>query len=589
MRSARETAALAMLGGSLVVLFLYRKLLATTRKLEFLSECVKQHDMGLEYLTQQLEALREGDECKNLSPPASTQHSCSLQKLYGSSKSSPMLIPIAGNAGAGAAPAHAPRITAAPAEQRLAFEGARNGLNHDSDTITSSMGSDGYRTAEEDAAWEQGHSDEDAWMPTLAQCGLTSVLQREQRGRQESKLPWPVRGISWSGDAVQLSLAPLSAGVDHTPSQKNGNSGEDTSMLEDKLLTTGSSEAKPITRRRELGVYPITRIPPSKVSLSPASSLSANWSNCSWEGVAPTLPLLGVSNVANNVTPQQESASVRQAPLDRGERNCIRGSSSSSCSSYATEEAARAEGALRAQLLLQSDTLYVEGSYEAGYELLAAQLEQLSERRRQTPTPSLKSEILWRLARLSKELASSAQRQRADEQLSRQLLGRALEHATRALEFDPSNFAAHKWFAISVSQTSAFDGTKVMIQRSFIVKKHLEEAARLNPRDATSRHLLGLWYFEVASLSWATRKVAAVIFMSPPAGSYPEALQHFLHAEQLEQGFYIKNRLMIAKAQLKLRNLVSAREWLQKALQMQPSTAEDHESLAEARNTLHAI
>ena len=116
MRSARETAALAMLGGSLVVLFLYRKLLATTRKLEFLSECVKQHDMGLEYLTQQLEALREGDECKNLSPPASTQHSCSLQKLYGSSKSSPMLIPIAGNAGAGAAPAHAPRITAAPAE-----------------------------------------------------------------------------------------------------------------------------------------------------------------------------------------------------------------------------------------------------------------------------------------------------------------------------------------------------------------------------------------------------------------------------------------------------------------------------------------
>ena len=47
---------------------------------------------------------------------------------------------------------------------------------------------------------------------------------------------------------------------------------------------------------------------------------------------------------------------------------------------------------------------------------------------------------------------------------------------------------------------------------------------RLNPVDATSRHLLGLWFYEVAGLSWATRRVAAALFAAPPTvrGTLPK-------------------------------------------------------------------
>jgi hypothetical protein len=56
-----------------------------------------------------------------------------------------------------------------------------------------------------------------------------------------------------------------------------------------------------------------------------------------------------------------------------------------------------------------------------------------------------------------------------------------------------NHFATHKWYAILVSLTSGFEGTKATIQKSFVCKQHFERAIALNPQDATSRHLLGLW------------------------------------------------------------------------------------------------
>ena len=41
----------------------------------------------------------------------------------------------------------------------------------------------------------------------------------------------------------------------------------------------------------------------------------------------------------------------------------------------------------------------------------------------------------------------------------------------------------------------------------------------------------------------------AAIFASPPSGTYEEALGHFQLAEGISPGFYIRNRLMIAKCQ----------------------------------------
>jgi len=121
------------------------------------------------------------------------------------------------------------------------------------------------------------------------------------------------------------------------------------------------------------------------------------------------------------------------------------------------------------------------------------------------------------------------------------------------------------------------------------VREHFEEAVRLAPADATSRHLLGLWFYEVAGLSWATRKLAAALFATPPTGSHAEALAHFEAAEALSPGFYLKNQLCLAKCSLALKDKPAARRWLASAAAMAPKSADDEASLAEAKKLLASL
>ena len=162
---------------------------------------------------------------------------------------------------------------------------------------------------------------------------------------------------------------------------------------------------------------------------------------------------------------------------------------------------------------------------------------------------------------------------------------------TQAPRFNPlearsSSAPAHKWYAIFVSITSGFEGTRATIQKSYVVKEHFDEAVRLDPADATARHLLGLWFFEVASLSWAARKLAAVIFAAPPAGSYREALEHFEAAETLDPGFWVANRLYLGKSFLALGDRASGRSWLLRSLELAAGNDEDRRCHAEARAQL---
>ena len=115
-----------------------------------------------------------------------------------------------------------------------------------------------------------------------------------------------------------------------------------------------------------------------------------------------------------------------------------------------------------------------------------------------------------------------------------------------------------------------------------MVREHFARAAELSPSDATSRHLLGVWCFSVASLSWIEQKTAAALFASPPRSSFEEALQHFELAEKIEPDFYPKNKLLMAQACAKLGRKEEAQKWLESCRRSTPKTPEDEQTLAEA-------
>lgn len=45
-------------------------------------------------------------------------------------------------------------------------------------------------------------------------------------------------------------------------------------------------------------------------------------------------------------------------------------------------------------------------------------------------------------------------------------------------------------------------------------------------------------FFSFANVPWYQRKIASVIFATPPSGTFEEALENFLLAEKLEPNFY---------------------------------------------------
>ncbi|XP_056439710.1 regulator of microtubule dynamics protein 1-like [Gadus chalcogrammus] len=149
----------------------------------------------------------------------------------------------------------------------------------------------------------------------------------------------------------------------------------------------------------------------------------------------------------------------------------------------------------------------------------------------------------------------------------------AKPHTRFILIFSPLT----QWYGILLSDLGDYMGTKHKLEKSLVIRKHLERAKELNPNDPTTVYILGYWCFSFAELSWSLRKLAPVIFGTPPTSSYEEALEFFLKAEEVKPGFYSKNLLMLGKTYLALKDKENAHLWLTKARDYRPITTEDKE------------
>ncbi|XP_077023250.1 regulator of microtubule dynamics protein 1 isoform X1 [Tamandua tetradactyla] len=223
------------------------------------------------------------------------------------------------------------------------------------------------------------------------------------------------------------------------------------------------------------------------------------------------------------------------------------------------------------EILEQADYLYESGETEKLFQLLTQYKE------------SEDAELLWRLARASRDIS---QLSGTSEEEKKRLVYEALEYAKRALEKSESSFAAHKWYAICISDVGDYEGIKAKIANAYIIKEHFEKAIELNPKDATSIHLMGIWCYTFAEMPWYQRRIAKMLFATPPSSTYEEALGYFHRAEQVDPNFYSKNLLLLGKTYLKLRNKKLAAFWLMKAKDYPAHTEEDKQIQTEAAQLL---
>ncbi|XP_053198043.1 regulator of microtubule dynamics protein 1 [Scomber japonicus] len=268
----------------------------------------------------------------------------------------------------------------------------------------------------------------------------------------------------------------------------------------------------------------------------------------------------------------------RTTALTSGRAAVLLGLPAFSCLAYQAYHRVQSSAVIYAlekeEVLEQADYLYSCAETEKLYQLLLQYKD------------SDNAEFLWRLARASRDLSllpdTTAERKK-------QLTFEAFEYAKKALEKDDNCFAAHKWYAVCLSDIGDYEGVKVKIGNSYIIRNHLERAIELNPKDATSLHILGYWCFAFAELPWYQRKVAAVIFSSPPDSTYEEALGFFLKAEEVDPNFYSKNLLMMGKTYMAMKDHPNALLWLTKAKDYPPHTVEDKEVHKEAVDLLKKL
>lgn len=186
------------------------------------------------------------------------------------------------------------------------------------------------------------------------------------------------------------------------------------------------------------------------------------------------------------------------------------------------------------------------------------------------------TELKWRKARAMFKLS------RNDGADKAQLIRDAHTLAAEAVTQDDGNFACHKWMAILLDAKSELEGIKERVSQLETVKRHMERAVELNPEDPTGWHLLGNFAFGLADMAWYQRKIVSAIFAKPPTGTYEEALQHFLTAEQRKANFYSMNLLLIGKCYAALKDTAKAKEYLTLAANVQVLNEDDKRCKEEA-------
>ncbi|XP_031638558.1 regulator of microtubule dynamics protein 1-like isoform X2 [Contarinia nasturtii] len=222
-------------------------------------------------------------------------------------------------------------------------------------------------------------------------------------------------------------------------------------------------------------------------------------------------------------------------------------------------------------LLQNADQLFDENQYQDAIDLL-----------KKYPNQS-DANVLWREARALFKLS------RTNKAKKEESVREGYDLIVKSLELDERNVDVQKWYAILLDAKNELDGIKARISQLGNVKKHMERAVELNPEDPTSWHLLGNFAFGLADMSWYQRKIVSAIFATPPTGTYEEALEYFLKAEEKKPNFCSLNLLYIGQCYYNLKNYEEAKQFLERAANVQVSNDDDKKCKEEATALLKKL
>lgn len=153
-------------------------------------------------------------------------------------------------------------------------------------------------------------------------------------------------------------------------------------------------------------------------------------------------------------------------------------------------------------------------------------------------------EALWHTSLL---YARIGYRMESEEKM-REYYENSLEYAEQALEKHSDEGESHFVYAIANGRISDISDRSVRIEKSHIVKEHVEKAVEMMPDYGPAWHLFGLWHSKVANVGSA-QKLAAGMFSKglPEGASNQKAVEYVEKAIELNPDQKLRFKLDLAR------------------------------------------
>lgn len=149
------------------------------------------------------------------------------------------------------------------------------------------------------------------------------------------------------------------------------------------------------------------------------------------------------------------------------------------------------------------------------------------------------------------------------------------KYARKAVEIDSLRAKGHLWRSIALGRVALDAGAKERVRMSKEIKKEVDRALELDPRDDIAWHVLGRWHRKISTLSWIEKKFANMFLGGvPKEASVEKAAECFQKAIEINPG-HINHHLELGITYEELKQKELAIQEYETALSLPVKDADD--------------
>jgi tetratricopeptide (TPR) repeat protein len=153
--------------------------------------------------------------------------------------------------------------------------------------------------------------------------------------------------------------------------------------------------------------------------------------------------------------------------------------------------------------------------------------------------------VLFRLVRSYNDLGEEYYEYR-NQDSSEIMIKKAIGFSEKMEKDFPDSAATYAYLAMSYGNQALYEGGKSKIKLAHQIEDNAKKSIQLNPNQYLSYVILGIYYRQIADLSWFERMFANTFFGKVPDGSFEESVQ------MLNKALKIKPNTIVASFQLAL-------------------------------------